>query len=102
MGDGVSPEEAAAYVDDLIESQILRPDLALVLTGSEPTEVMVRRLRACRETVRAGERFDKVSRALSGLDARGTGVEPNDTRRIARDSTIYRCPSNCRASFKWT
>jgi thiopeptide-type bacteriocin biosynthesis protein len=80
----VSREEAESYVGELIESQILCPDLTLFLTGPDPAEALATRLRKSAESV-IGEKLDLIRRELAAIDACGPGAEPARYRSVAKE-----------------
>lgn len=84
IGGDVSPADAEEYVGELIDSQILRPELALVLTGCEPAEALATQLSGQPETVAIGERLEKTRTELSAIDAAGLGADPGRHRLVAR------------------
>jgi len=84
IGEEVSATEADEYVAELIDSQILLPDLDLFVTGRGPAEALADQLRARPETVEIGDRLEKAVRDLSTIDAAGPGADPASYRAIAR------------------
>ncbi|HEY6929878.1 MAG TPA: lantibiotic dehydratase [Thermoanaerobaculia bacterium] len=83
-GRNASRNEAEEYVGELIDSQILSPDLTLFVTGPDPTEALAARLRAHTETVAAGERLDSIRKEVGAIDAAGLGADPARYRAVAR------------------
>jgi thiopeptide-type bacteriocin biosynthesis protein len=79
----VSVEEAENFVADLIESQVLLPDLAVPLTGPEPLEVLPEELERHAGARAAARSLARVRSDLAQLDADGLGAEPGRYRRIA-------------------
>ena len=77
--------EAEEYLGELIDSQILRPDLALFVTGPDPTEALAGQLRTHTETSAMGERLDAIRKELAAIDAAGLGVDPARYRAVAQE-----------------
>jgi lantibiotic biosynthesis protein len=84
VNDDVCQAEAEEYVGDLIDSQILRPDLSLFVTGPEPTPALASRLREHPETAAIGELLEQVQTELAAIDAAGSSTDPERYREIAR------------------
>jgi thiopeptide-type bacteriocin biosynthesis protein len=80
--DGVTLEEAAGYVDQLIDSQILVSDLAPPVTGREPIHDIVDTLRAA-DAITAADRVAGVARALVTMDETGLGLASDHYKQIA-------------------
>ncbi len=78
-------EEAEQYVGELIDTQILVPDLAPPVTGVEPTRGLIDQLSPHAAGRGPAERLEAVSAALAALDAEGLGAPPETYRRVARD-----------------
>ncbi|WP_223643410.1 lantibiotic dehydratase [Corallococcus sp. EGB] len=80
----VSLDEATEYVDMLVESQLLVPDLAPPVTGPEPLHALLAHLEsvpAMRESHRV---LEHVQRALTELEGSPPGAEPARYRALAR------------------
>jgi thiopeptide-type bacteriocin biosynthesis protein len=83
---GVRPAEAIAYIDELVASQILVPDLECPVTGEEPLSRLVADLRAY-DPAGAGAAADtlaEVGRDLAAIDRLGPGVGPERYGAVAR------------------
>jgi thiopeptide-type bacteriocin biosynthesis protein len=82
--DEVGSAEALAFVDELIASQVLVPDLALPVTGAEPLPTLVRELgeRATLEST-AGV-LQRAGETLAALDQTGLGNQPGRYRELAK------------------
>lgn len=78
----VTLEEARAFVEELIEAQLLVSDLALQVTGSEPTGALTERLATVPETRPAAEVLDDVRAALAKIDAGGPGASPEEYEAV--------------------
>jgi thiopeptide-type bacteriocin biosynthesis protein len=77
-----SAEEAAEYVGELTDNQVLVSELTPPVTGPEPVPGITARLREC-----AGDwsrRLEQAQAALEGIDAGGLGAAPGRYRQIAR------------------
>ena len=84
VGDDVSQAEAEEYVEQLIESQILRPDVALFVTGCDTAQALAGQLSGRVETAEIGNRLEKARTELSSIDAAGPGVDPARYRAVGR------------------
>ncbi|MFL5345932.1 MAG: lantibiotic dehydratase [Hyalangium sp.] len=83
VGEEVSLEEARAYVEELVDAQLLVPALAPPLTGPEPLEALVATLREHGQPALA-EPLARAQQALAALDAEGLGQPPSRYRDIAQ------------------
>lgn len=79
----ISLDEAAAYINELIDSQILVSDLSPTVTGPEPLEGVIARLRECGAAPQAVDNLELVRAAIEAIDRDGLGVEPQRYRDIA-------------------
>jgi lantibiotic biosynthesis protein len=84
VGGDVSRSEAEEYVGELIASQILRPDLALQVTGPDPSGALARQLKERPETAAIGDHLEEARSELAAMDAAGPGADPARYRDIAR------------------
>ncbi len=71
---GVSFEEARAYVDEVVDSQLLVPDLGPRITGDDAAADLVARLRAADATRPVADALAAALAATRALDARGVGA----------------------------
>jgi len=85
VSEDVDREEADGFVRELIESQVLRPELEPYLTGPDPSEALARQLSERPETARIGERLGNARRSLAALDGEGLAVPPARYRAVARE-----------------
>ncbi|HSG38547.1 MAG TPA: lantibiotic dehydratase family protein, partial [Thermoanaerobaculia bacterium] len=72
----VSYEEAAEFVTELIDSQILVSDLSPPVTGPEAIHDLIDQLRRIPAAGSAAERLDRARSELEALDAGGPGADP--------------------------
>lgn len=79
----ISPSEAASYVEELIDSQVLVPDLELPVTGPEPIDALVEQLRQHPETSATAEVLEGLRSELAAIDSEGAGVDTRRYRGIA-------------------
>jgi len=77
----VSAEEAAAFLDEVIDTQLLVPVLGPHVTGPEPTEGLAQLLRAHDLGEQAGV-LDDARRAIGAIDAAPPGVPAEAYRAI--------------------
>ena len=82
VDEDVTMGEAQAFVEELIDAQLLVSDLALQVTGSEPADALVERLAMAEETRKAAEVLDEVRSALAKIDAAGPGASPEDYEAV--------------------
>ncbi|HKE16085.1 MAG TPA: lantibiotic dehydratase [Kofleriaceae bacterium] len=107
----VTPDDAAAYVAELMDEQILVPELGIHVTGPEPIDGMLDQLSAVEPAAEsaiaagsvalagsaapaepavataagAGAALARARDAIAALDAAGVGNDPARYRDIARD-----------------
>jgi thiopeptide-type bacteriocin biosynthesis protein len=82
--DGFDPAEASFFVYELIDSQLLAPDLELPATGAEPIQPLIDRLRGFEATASVAEHLARAHDALNAIDASGLGVDPGRYRALAK------------------
>ena len=83
VDDDVSFADAREYIEELIESQILRPDLAPHVTGPEPIHPLIEQMQKHAESATVAAQLHKVRTELSAIDASGLGVKPGRYREPA-------------------
>jgi len=81
----ITPEDADAFLHDLVDNQLLLPDLALPVTGEDSTAAIVQQLDAVHVASDARARLAQTESALRGIDAAGFGSPPDLYRRLASD-----------------
>jgi thiopeptide-type bacteriocin biosynthesis protein len=84
----VTQADAEAFVDELIESQLLVPDVELQVTGSEPTEAMIATLDRRPETAPVGGALERVRAALTRMDSEGVGIATDRYRGVAEMAAV--------------
>ncbi|MFI5217836.1 MAG: lantibiotic dehydratase family protein, partial [Candidatus Limnocylindria bacterium] len=84
VDDEISLAEAEDYVGELIQSQVIVPDVAVPVTGPEPVHVLVDELGARRETAAIARPLAAARDAIHAIDAAGPGAPPERYRAIAR------------------
>ncbi len=80
----VSFDEAQAFILDLVDNQLLLPELALPVTGEESTPELLRQLPGCAFAREASERLSGAEWELAGIDAAPLGCEAERYREVAR------------------
>jgi thiopeptide-type bacteriocin biosynthesis protein len=80
----VSLEEAEEFVAQLIESQILVPDIRLPITGAEATDTLIDQFATHAETVPVADVLMQVSDRFIKLDKAGLGNSPEEYRHAAK------------------
>ncbi len=78
----VTLDEARAYVNELIDAQLLIPDLGVHVTGPEPIDGMIDQLAAA-GIDGAREKLEEVRGAIAAIDATGLGNAPERYTAIA-------------------
>lgn len=73
--EGITADEAAAYVDELASAQILVPELGVGVTGPEPIDAMIDQLAAAGLDDHA-TRLAGVRALLAAIDDDGVGGDP--------------------------
>lgn len=81
VSDDVTGQEADAFLDELVEQQILVSDLTPAVTGPEPTTTLVSRLRAAGADLTAA-RLDDAWRQLSAIDDKPLGTAAEEYQRV--------------------
>jgi thiopeptide-type bacteriocin biosynthesis protein len=76
--------DALDYIDELIENQVLVPDLTLSLTGPEPIHPLVQELRQHDATMATADILERTSDELAALDVAGLAIAPNCYRTLGK------------------
>lgn len=84
VDEDITADEADTFVGELIESQILVPDIECPVTGREPLTHLVDLFRRAPEGEHVARALEAVSVALDTLDAGGLGARPAQYRGIAQ------------------
>jgi thiopeptide-type bacteriocin biosynthesis protein len=79
----ITVERLETYVGQLIDNQILLPDLAPLVTGPEPIHPLIIQLQAHPQTAEVVHTLGQVRDELAALDRAGPGVEPGRYRTVA-------------------
>jgi thiopeptide-type bacteriocin biosynthesis protein len=78
-----SPQEADECISELIDSQVLVPELRPTVTGPEPISGLVARLRE-RTAIATSEVLEAARQEIESIDAVSLGTDPARYRRIAK------------------
>ena len=70
----VGPEDIDEYLDDLIEAQILQPELVPAVVGDDPLDQMLASLEASPALSETSARMRRLRDSLDGLDRQGVGA----------------------------
>lgn len=97
----ISAEEAAEFIGELIDSQILTSDLSPPVTGLHPVEDLMDQLRehagASPLVSEVIERLERARATLAELDGASLGCPPERYRAVARD--LEALPTGVELSF---
>lgn len=81
--DEITLDEAEAYVDDLIDNQVLVPRLAPPVTGQTPIATLIEELSRIGAMPEATDLLRRAQAAIADIDAAGLGVHSSSYRAIA-------------------
>jgi class I lanthipeptide synthase len=84
VGQDVTHEEALAFVNELVDRNVLVNELAPAATGPEPIHGLITQLSSSPVTAPVGERLAEARSAMAALDASPLGADPERYRAIAR------------------
>ncbi len=76
-------EDAEGYIDELIEGQVLVPDIGVQVTGPEPASALAERLSGIPATTAVAKGIMSATQAIAQLDSAGLGNAPIRYREIA-------------------
>lgn len=79
----IEREEAAAFLDELVETRLLLPELAPSVTGGEPVDELAARLEEIPPARGAARALAAARRRLEALDRDGLGQPPERYRELA-------------------
>jgi len=82
VGDEISIDEARAFVNELIDAQVLVSDVQPALTGPEPVPALIEAIAAHEETAEPARALHAALDSLERLDRKGLGALPAEYRRI--------------------
>ena len=72
----ITLDEAREYIAELIDSQILAPEIALNVSGPEPVSPLIEILRQSTETTEIAATLQRAGEELKYIDRCGPGVDP--------------------------
>ncbi len=82
VSDEISTEDAEAYVDELVEAQLLVPQLGPTVTGSHALNDVIDQLKAVPATADVSRELKSIVHALARLDTAGVGVATDQSLAI--------------------
>ena len=78
-------EEATAFINELIDAQVLVVDLEPPVTGPDTLGRLAERLQSCAQTQTAGQILASTAEQMSSLDAAGMGQPPARYQAMVRE-----------------
>lgn len=84
VGPGIPHDDAEAYVHELVDGQVLEPDLACPVTGDEPHGCLVARLAALPPAADVARVLADCEARIVAIDAQPLGVAPDAYLEVAR------------------
>lgn len=75
VSDDITVEEATEFIHELIDNQVLVPDLEPATTGDQPLAALIKTLRGAKSTSLMADRLVEAGNTLEALDAGGLGHE---------------------------
>src|SRR5215813_4445386 len=87
----VSLKNARDYIAQLIDTQILVPDIGLNISGPSAFQPLIEQLRACNETAEIAGILQNTQEELARIDRGGAGINLEAYRLIAR--SLERLPA---------
>ncbi len=84
IGDEITRADADEFVDSLVESQLLVPDLSPRVTGDEPVSDIIEQLAHNDATKTIAGTLDEVRADLATLDSEPVGATPERFRALAK------------------
>lgn len=92
--------DAEAFLHDVVDSQLLLPDLAAPVTGDESTAGLLRQLEALPAAAEARVRIAGAARALAGIDASSGASTSQRYRDTARELEPLGVPLDLKRLFQ--
>ena len=92
----ISLADAGQFIEELIDNQLLVPELEPAVTGSEPICGLLAELGKHAESALAANRLEQMRLDLQALDAEGLGISPE--RYIAIAKTLEDLPAKVEIS----
>ena len=83
VGDGITHDDALAFVHQLVDAQVLVPDLGPVVTGPDALDDLIARLDRHAPAHPLRPALAEARDALAALDAPGLGATPETYARLA-------------------
>ncbi|MEA2570282.1 MAG: lantibiotic biosynthesis protein [Acidobacteriota bacterium] len=96
----ITMEDAAAFVDDVVDNQLLLPDLALAVTGDESTADLLQQLEGVAAAGDARTRLAGAAHALASIDRCASSSTEERYRLIARELEPLGVPVELRRLFQ--
>lgn len=81
----ITQEDAGAFLHDLVDNQLLVPELELPVTGDESTGSLVRQLAELRGAGEVRARLAHAEETLARIDDAGAGTHPDRYRELAAE-----------------
>jgi thiopeptide-type bacteriocin biosynthesis protein len=92
FGGDLSIRQLRAFVDELIRSQLLVPELLPAVTGDEPLPILIEQLRRTAAESTTARQLEGTRRLLDDLDAAGVGLAPARYRALADGLSMLPVP----------
>ncbi|HEY6137799.1 MAG TPA: lantibiotic dehydratase [Thermoanaerobaculia bacterium] len=96
----ITPEDAEGFLHELVDTQLLVPELALPVTGLESTTGFVQQLEDVRGASEARARLADTDRVLREVDAAGLGSPLDVYRRLASELEPLGVPTSLSRLFQ--
>src|SRR5262245_1347778 len=87
----ISSRAARDYIAQLIDGQVVVPEIGLNISGPEALYPLIEQLRSGKETAEIADGLQNMSEELAAIDRDGPGVTPERYRVIAR--SLERVPA---------
>ncbi|HWM90243.1 MAG TPA: lantibiotic dehydratase [Thermoanaerobaculia bacterium] len=96
----ITLEDATSFLHELVDNQILIPDLMPPVTGEESTPALLGHLAGLGSAAETREHLARAHRELAGIDAGGLGSPLESYHRIARELEPLGIPVQMRRLFQ--